>query len=207
MTINLINDKKYVGSHATDNIDDTYLGSGKLIIKAIKKYGKQNFKRIIIEECKDIETARLLESCCIKKYNTLNPNGYNLHPSGGSYKGSIDNRGVNHPLYGTKLSSERKLKISNSEKGKTVSIETREKISKLNKGKIPWNKGKQGISDETRLKLKNSLTGRKSSNKGKKISDEQKEQISKKLQGRKLTIEHKLNISKATIGKRKKKKS
>ena len=37
-----VNNKIYIGQHKTDNIDDGYIGSGKLITSAIKKYGKKN---------------------------------------------------------------------------------------------------------------------------------------------------------------------
>ena len=40
ITTNKINGKRYVGMHSTDNIDDKYLGSGQLLIKAINKYGE-----------------------------------------------------------------------------------------------------------------------------------------------------------------------
>jgi hypothetical protein len=38
----------YVGKHSTDNINDTYLGSGVFLKKAIKKYGYINFKKEIL---------------------------------------------------------------------------------------------------------------------------------------------------------------
>lgn len=48
-TTNLINGKIYVGQDS--NNDPTYLGSGLLINKAIKKYGKNNFLKEILEYC------------------------------------------------------------------------------------------------------------------------------------------------------------
>jgi hypothetical protein len=83
ITTNLINGKQYVGSHSTNDINDNYIGSGKLIKKAIKKYGKSNFKRKILKECSNIIEARSLEKVYIGKNKTQFPDGYNLHPSGG----------------------------------------------------------------------------------------------------------------------------
>lgn len=47
-TTNLINQKYYYDKHCTNNIDDGYLGQGVALLKAIKKYGKHNFKKEII---------------------------------------------------------------------------------------------------------------------------------------------------------------
>ena len=55
-TTNLINGKIYVGKDVKNK--PSYYGSGNLIKLAIKKYGKENFKKEILEECKDqIELA------------------------------------------------------------------------------------------------------------------------------------------------------
>ena len=48
-TTNLISFRKYVGSHS-GKIDDCYLGSGVHLKKAIRKYGKENFKKEILWE-------------------------------------------------------------------------------------------------------------------------------------------------------------
>jgi hypothetical protein len=80
-TTNVINGKYYIGIHTTDDIDDNYLGSGSLFIKALKKYGKHNFKKEILEIFENIEDALIAE----KKYvitNQEDNNSYNLRTGG-----------------------------------------------------------------------------------------------------------------------------
>jgi len=48
-TINIVNGKIYVGQDAHNN--PNYLGSGYILKKAIEKYGRENFKKEILEEC------------------------------------------------------------------------------------------------------------------------------------------------------------
>jgi hypothetical protein len=46
--VNKINGKVYVGKHITNNLYDDYMGSGKLICRAIKKYGHDCFYKTIV---------------------------------------------------------------------------------------------------------------------------------------------------------------
>lgn len=58
--------------------DPQYLGSGTILKNAIKKYGKANFIKSILEETTDPSR----ESYWIKKCNTIFPNGYNITEGG-----------------------------------------------------------------------------------------------------------------------------
>lgn len=50
ITTNLLNGKQYVGDHSSNNIEnDIYLGSGSYFKNALNEYGRENFKREILE--------------------------------------------------------------------------------------------------------------------------------------------------------------
>lgn len=110
-TINLINKKFYIGQDSNNNPD--YLGSGLLLKRAIKKYGKENFKKEILCECSSKEELNQKEIYWI---NQLKPN-YNItiggiggdtytnHPNKKniSIKHSLKSTGINNPMYGKSI--------------------------------------------------------------------------------------------------------
>jgi group I intron endonuclease len=176
ITTNLINGKQYVGDHSTNNLEkDKYLGSGKTTLKfAIKKYGKINFKREILEFFPTRKEAFDAQEKYIIKYNTLTPNGYNISPKGGSQCSGGVSEETKKRMSIAKLnqSIETKEKISQTLQNHPVSYETREKIRKSHTGK------KQ--STQTKEKKHLSMLGKNTNPK----SEKTKEKISLKRKGK-----------------------
>lgn len=75
---------------------------------------------------------------------------------------------------GTKRSLEVKQKISQSQKGKKASMQTRKKLSEIHKGSIPWNKGIKMSKEEKKIKRRQSWLKWYSKNKEKVRLQQQK---------------------------------
>lgn len=81
LTTNLLNGKIYIGQTIFNNTD--YLGSGLHLIRAIKFYGKVNFKKKILCICFSKNELDSAEKECIKLFNSIdNEIGYNLNSGG-----------------------------------------------------------------------------------------------------------------------------
>lgn len=79
--INKINNKWYIGKHNGKN--PNYMGSGKLLKRAISKYGVENFEKVILEECLTIRQLNEREKHWIDITNaTTDPMSYNLADGG-----------------------------------------------------------------------------------------------------------------------------
>ena len=53
--------KFYIGMHSTFNEDDSYIGSGKRLWHSIRKHGKENHVKEIIEYCLDRSSLKVRE--------------------------------------------------------------------------------------------------------------------------------------------------
>ena len=83
ITTNTVNGKQYIGQHK-GNPNDDYYGSGTTILKAIKKYGKQNFSKKILCFCNTREEADEKEKEYIKLYNAVQDKNFYNNAEGGS---------------------------------------------------------------------------------------------------------------------------
>ena len=107
-TTNLINGKYYIGKHQTNNLNDGYVGSGKLLKRAIKKYGIDNFKTEILLICPTEYHMNLAE----KIYVVIDAEvSYNLCRGGKGGFGYINDNKLN--LYGKNGSNGCKILIKN----------------------------------------------------------------------------------------------
>lgn len=78
LVINLINEMKYAGKRTCQckTEDDPYLGSGTFLKKAIKMYGENNFKKIILSESKTKEENEANEIKLIDMLDAVNSKEY-----------------------------------------------------------------------------------------------------------------------------------
>lgn len=81
-TTNLVNGSIYIGVHESYRLKDRYLGSGKLIRQAIKKYGRHNFKRDIIQFFETKEESYAYETEVVNSEFIADPNVYNITVGG-----------------------------------------------------------------------------------------------------------------------------
>lgn len=161
-TTNLVNGKYYIGKQK--KYTDRYLGSGIALKFAIKKYGKENFKKEILEVCntedelqnKELEWLDKLNAVKNKQcYNLVRETSPNIHRSYNDveYRKKLsqsvkiamnrpevhakivcNNSGKNNPMYGKTRTDDFKKMVSQIHKGKQLSGQTKDRISKSHIG-------------------------------------------------------------------------
>lgn len=168
-TTNLLSGRYYIGMHSTDNLDDSYLGSGNRLRLAIRKHGRKNFIREIIEFCETRNELRKRESEIVNLEEVAKKNCMNLAVGGEG--GFTDSGGPQAFAKRMKEDIEFRNKILNTLanntkdahksgkikydtfKGKNHSEETKEKMRKpKNKGEMNSQYGKCWITNEVENK-------------------------------------------------------
>lgn len=92
LTTNLINGKKYIGQKKSNIfLGNDYLGSGVILLKAVNKYGKNNFSVKLIATAESKEQLDNLEIKYIKTYREANENLYNIADGGYTLGGYLGN--------------------------------------------------------------------------------------------------------------------
>lgn len=128
---NLINGKRYVG--ITNNPRKRWYGKGKKyencprFASAIKKYGWDAFKHIIVASGLTLEQANAVEKAYIERYRTQEAEfGYNIQP-GGNFVPT---------MLGRHHSEETKKKMRESQLGRVISEKQKAHHSQVMTGKM-----------------------------------------------------------------------
>jgi len=158
---NTLNGKTYIGCHKTKDKNDGYMGSGKIIKRAIKKYGIDNFTKEIIAECSCSEEMFAKE----KELVVLDEMSYNMKVGGEGGFDYLNTTGLNTYW---KDKQERNSKISKTIKNRWESDPTyakalRERLGVRTDNFIESAKvsflGKEH-TDETKKKIRKSVAGK-----------------------------------------------
>lgn len=140
---NLINNKIYIGKDTTS--DPNYFGSGLLINRSFKKYGKENFTKEVIDITDDCDELSKKEIYWISHYKSTDRKiGYNIAP-GGDGGDTLSN----HPdldLIREKISK------NNPKTGKTYEEAFGLEKAKIYKENLKKNIHKSILSTESKLK-------------------------------------------------------
>lgn len=198
--------------HSTDNLDDGYLGSGQVLWKSIKKYGKEKHSREILEFLDSRAALIRREEQIITEEIRADPNCMNLRNGGtGQAPGfnttelarakmsAASKAAVRTPEWYAKVVSTRtangtyahtdeaKAKMSSSHSGKQLSSTHKEKISRSLEGRP--------VSEETRRKIAESnRVAQTGVPKGPK-SDEHREKLRIAQTGKKYSAESRAKMS------------
>jgi hypothetical protein len=145
---NKVNGNLYIGAHQTTDINDGYMGSGKVLKYAIKKYGKGNFIKTILQFFTNSVDMFDTEMNIVNEEFIAREDTYNIAIGGRS--GSAESNGLSFKGRTHTPEAREKLRIAST--GRQFSDEARRKMSAWQKGKALTDEHKQKLS-EARLRF------------------------------------------------------
>jgi hypothetical protein len=86
-TVCTVTNRYYVGMHTTDDMDDGYIGSGKILQRSIAKYGREAHRRIILAFYDSREAVATAEKEMVTEEFLQLPEVMNLKLGGESGRG------------------------------------------------------------------------------------------------------------------------
>jgi group I intron endonuclease len=126
-TTNLVNGKFYIGVHKTEEPNDSYLGSGKYLQRAVKKYGVENFKKEVLFVFDEPQQAFDKEEEFVELHRS-DPNCYNLRKGGAGGFDFINRNG----LHNTAPAREALKKLWEADPESKIRFTQRGRIGRLN---------------------------------------------------------------------------
>lgn len=129
-TCNITN-KYYIGMHSSNELNDGYLGSGKILRRSVRKYGKTNHRFEILEFCDTPEELPLLEAKIVNIELLKDPLCINLRLGGSGNTGGPKTGGWKMPPMTESHRQNLKAALQNK---KPHTEETKRKMSESHKG-------------------------------------------------------------------------
>lgn len=151
---NLKNNKIYVGKHSTYNPEDSYFSSSVIVHNAIKRYGKQNFKKTILYYCLTEKDAYDIEASIVNESFVKRNDTYNIQ-LGGYGTSSL----TYLEMYGPQKAKEMRALISKRMKGHKLNLgrkqsEIQKKNSSISRTGIGNTFFGKSHSEETKQKIR-----------------------------------------------------
>jgi len=139
-----ITGKYYVGMHSAVKLNDGYLGSGKVLRRSIRKYGKENHTFEILQFCDSREDLPTKEAEIVNEQLLTDPLCMNLRLGGSGNNGGFMSSGWKMPPM---TDEHRRNMIIARNNRPPVSDETRKKMSDSHKGKVRTDEHKRNNAE------------------------------------------------------------
>ena len=179
-----IDNAVYYGLHHC-NLVKNYMGTGVIITRSLRKYGKKRHIKIILLYANDLESANLYEQFFIKWAKEHNEILLNINQGGGGNIGYRHTDKAKEKIGKASknriISEETKIKMSIAKTGLKIASWSEERRAKQPKIKKPYKKwseeARKRMSERSKKMWKNGVFDNRPDQKGKIVSVETKNKL------------------------------